>query len=339
MGIIRNLIVGVFCLALLAGFLVVVASSFTALSGKEDIAIHTTSIAVFLCVFLVGFGGIAGGLVHALESEKNHVLLLNGEIADTGASGHMFIGFCGSYVALAVVMVVFGMDIGNALDAPAKVSLLIKYIFYLFAIGVVGGYSGLPIISLVSNAALKKVQEQVDELKKSEELTKENVSELDLKNDLLNRELDDIKLQNVLLKAESLARNEEFTKAIELILNDFLPFNNVDSQKAKAFHWLALCEKRRGCIEKAIDYVNDSIAICKSRLGYFNLACYTWLKDKDPKSVITLLKLASKHADTKSEINRLLKGLQEDPDLGTLRELELSEINEIIQELELRVKS
>ena len=315
MNIFKKLLVGVAILTLLSGYFVIVSNSLFVITSQETLLVNTGIAAVLFIVFLVGFGGICGGLVHALESDRTHHLLFNGKLADTGAYGHMFIGFCGSYVALAVVMLVFGMDLSNALDAPAKISVIVQYMLYLLAIGVVGGYSGLPIISLISNAALKKVQQEVDSLKKHEEQFKE---ELNKQKDKVNS----LNLQNMILKAESYARNEEFSKAIELLEKEYLP---KDSNNAIAYHWLALCEKRRGNIEKAKEYVLRSIDITPSRLGYYNLACYLHLSGVPVQGVVEKLEKAWQYAASESDRKRFWKSLQDDPDLATLRTEDLFE--------------
>lgn len=323
MKVFKKLLVGIFILSILCGFFVIVSNSLLVITSQESFMIEPGVAAVLSLVFLVGFGGICGGLVHALESEKSHQLIFNGKMSDTGAYGHMFIGFCGAYVALAVVMIVFGMDLANALDHPTKISVIVQYMFYLLAIGVIGGYSGLPIISLISNAALKKVQQEVDALKKQEEQFKDEVDSLKAQEKNFELELNTQKdkvgnlyLQNLLLKAESHARNEEFTKAVELLETEFLPR---DDNNPAAYHWLALCEKRRGNVFKAVQHVKKSVELSPSRLGFFNLACYLNLNGEPASKVIENLKLAWQNARTDSDKNRFYKGLQDDEDLASLR--------------------
>lgn len=340
---------GVIGLVFLSGFLVIVTTSIISVNDKQTLLFHGQSITILLVVSLVGFGGLLGGLVHSLETIETHQLMLNGKLADTGAIGHMFIGFCGAYVALAVVMIIFGMDIGVVFGANAQISLVIKYVLYLLAIGIVGGYSGLPIISLISNAALKKVQQQVDELKKSEVQTKldvgainEDSNELKHKVDALTKsenklkiEIKEMELKNVLLTAESHARNEEFTRAIDLLKTKFLPFKEKD---ALAYHWLALCEKRRGQLKEAVEYVKIAINLSPSRLGYFNLACYLQLSGEDDLKVIETLKLAWKYAETLWDKKKLLNGLKGDKDLDSLRNRDLLAFVDLINEIESQMK-
>jgi tetratricopeptide (TPR) repeat protein len=281
---------------------------------------------------LVALGGMFGGFVHALESDKTHLIPVKGTPTDTGAWGHVFIGFCGAFVALAVMLAIFGLDLDKALNSETKLSESTKYMFYLTAIGIVGGYSGLPIISLISNAALKKVQQEVDALKTAEKNTKEEVEQLKTSEKALQEQLSEmskqlndkddtlnkVTLKSILLSAESYAKQEMYSEAIKIIKDEYLP---KDESHSKAYFWLAWCEKRLMHFDKAIEYVRKSIALEPSRLGYYNLACYLNLNGNSQDEVMAALHEAWKHAVTPADKQRFKSCLQNDDDLATVRTL------------------
>ncbi|MGL4936248.1 hypothetical protein, partial [Shewanella sp.] len=66
--------------------------------------------------------GSFGGFVHALESEKTHAMKVpfDGRLADSGIWGHVFIGGCGSIVAVAVMIAIFGLDITAIASNPTS---------------------------------------------------------------------------------------------------------------------------------------------------------------------------------------------------------------------------
>ncbi|MFT4929795.1 MAG: hypothetical protein ACI8WB_005930 [Phenylobacterium sp.] len=129
--------------------------------------IHFAVWPLFLTTVIAG---ACGGFVHALEDNSTHEIKMpfHGQQVDSGVWGHIFIGICGAIVALAVMAAVFGLKLENILAQSDAQSEMLKTAFYVAAISIVGGYSGLPIISVVSNAALKKVQRQVEELETSD---------------------------------------------------------------------------------------------------------------------------------------------------------------------------
>lgn len=284
----------------------------------------------FMIFALVTFGGCLGGFVHALESSDTHKLHVSGIETDTGAWGHVFIGICGGLVALAVILGIFGMDFSSILNSngASQQFIALKYTFYILAIGILGGYSGLPIISLISNAALKKVQEEVEQLKKE---TEKDVKDLKETEDKLTtavtafeiqlksktEELQKVTLQSILLTAESYARSERYSEAIELIRSNYL---TVDDQEHKAYFWLALCEKRSGNLDKAMEYIQKSLSLKKSRIGYFNLACYQALKGYPVDDIISTLKLAWQEACTDFDKKHFKDGLKKDEDFAGLRD-------------------
>lgn len=291
---------------------------------------------VWSILILTIISGAFGGFVHALENDRTHEIKLpfHGKEADSGIWGHVFIGMCGSVVALAVVMAIFNFEI-NPTDAEETLStaIIIKKMFYVSAVGIVGGYSGLPIISMVSNAALKKVQRQVDaletdgaeqkkEIKKlKEEEDQQKLQLFNMSNELTqkNTQLKESQLQITLLTAESHARNERYSDCITLLTDKYLP---QDDKNAKAWMWLAFCEKRLNNIQKAYEYICKSLELEETRLAYFNKACYTFLLGRPEQDVYSCLRLAWQHATNDIDKKRFLAGLLNDKDFNKLREQE-----------------
>ncbi|MCL1059739.1 hypothetical protein L2729_17345 [Shewanella gelidimarina] len=311
-----------------------VAYASTLQTGSGSTSASTLS--VWPIFTTVAFSGALGGLVHALESDSTHQIQVpfNGKLADTGAWGHIFIGFCGAFVAVAIMMAIFGFNIGHALGIKADFAEGLKYFFYLAAVGIIGGYSGLPIIALVSNAALKKVQQEVDQLKISEKVTKETMGKMKLKLREKDEQLISVSLQSILLTAQSLANMGSYNEAILKIEKEYLPSKDDDS---KAYHWLAYCEKRLGNVTKAIEHVTMSIQLKPSRLGYYNLACYMNILDYPKDEVIRTIQNAWKFSDTKLDQEKVLSGLQDDEDFVSLAEQ--SDFKALITQYKLKLGS
>lgn len=317
---------------------------------SPDNVVQQAAFSMWPVFFLVVMTGSFGGFVHALENEKTHEIKspLNGTLTDSGVWGHVFIGICGAIVALAIMIAIFGLSIDPVAISEASATLKLKTAIYIAAIGIIGGYSGLPIISLISNAALKKVQKQVDDLqtsdeKKRQELTKvsgklkavsSKFTNLQEELNTKEQELQDVTLKSSLLSAESHARNGFFQEAIDELLTKYLPEKD---DEPKAYHWLALCEKRLGNYQVALDYVCKSLELEKTRLGYFNLACYKHLLDKPNKEVYDALHSAWSCSTTLLDKKRFVKGLQSDPDLTKLRDNE-KEFKELLLQYENELK-
>lgn len=290
--------------------------------------------------------GACGGFVHALEDNDTHEIKVpfHGKQVDSGVWGHVFIGICGSIVALAVMVALFDLKIENILVVANAQTQMLKTAFYVAAIGIVGGYSGLPIISLVSNAALKKVQRQVEELTSSDVAQQEKLSEVsqeleavsvkhtELQHELAGKEkeLKKVTLQSILLTAERNARNGDYIDAINAINTSYLP---QDSKNPKVYILLALCEKRLGSLDAARSYINASLELKKSSLGYFNLACYTHLLGKPVDGVYEAIRNAWIYSDTMDDKKRLVNGLQTDSDFASLRGTEV-EFDQILKGFE-----
>jgi hypothetical protein len=323
---------------LLLGFSIDAAAIANVDAGAGDLKNSSPFFFVWPLFLTIALAGSFGGFVHALESDKTHIIKIpfHGGLADSGIWGHIFIGICGAFVAIAVVLAIFGFDIEPLVDKSKFGATSIKLMFYIAGISIVGGYSGLPIISLISNAALKKVQRQVEalensDIEKSIELKKVSSDFAAIQAELHAKEseLKEVTAKSVLLTAESHAKNGFFLEAIEIILSEYLPEHSDDP---KAYHWLALCEKRRGNLQSALNYVNKSIALKKSRLAYFNFACYKNLLDFPKSEVYSALRSAWQYADTEMDRKRFLSGLKDDEDLATLRGSD--EFNALIAECE-----
>jgi len=270
-----------------------------------------SAISIWPLITIIAICGGSGGFVQALECENYHEIPLpfNDKKVDSGIFGHIFIGIFGAIVAISLMIGIFGLEIKYVLNANEELAESLKIFFYIAAISVIGGYSGLPIISLVSNAALKKVQHEVDSLKKEGRERQQNM-------DVMKQDSDDIKLENILLKADSYANSRYYAEAIELLEKDYL---SVTKDNYKAYNLLAYCEKHNHNIQKAREYIEQSIKLQPSRVGYFNLACYLTLLDQSKSQVYTAISNSWEIAESVKEKKRLICCLKDDDDFTMIK--------------------
>jgi len=278
----------------------------TAQASSKDIG---TIVSLWPLISIIAICGGSGGFVQALECDDYHEIpILNGKKVNSGVFGHVFIGVFGAIVAISLMIGVFGLELNHVLNVSDNLAESLKTFFYIAAISVIGGYSGLPIISLVSNAALKKVQHEVDSLKKEGKERQERV-------DAIESDSDKIKLENVLLRADSYANGEYYTDAIELLENHYLSVTKGDY---KAYNLLAFCEKRTHNVQKAREYIEKSIKLQPSRVGYFNLACYLALLDQPEAKIYNAISKSWEYAESVEEQKRLITCLEKDKDFITI---------------------
>jgi len=282
----------------------------TAVAGADVGSV--SEFAVWPLFLTLTICGAAGGFVQALECDNYHeipVPFKDGKV-DSGVFGHIFIGVFGAIVALSLMIAIFGLKLSPALEVGQGLSKGLELFFYVSAISVIGGYSGLPIISLVSNAALKKVQNEVETLKKEGKERQESVDDIKL-------EADELRLKNVLLTADTRAGKGYYPGAIELIENDYLTFVDDDYN---AYNLLAYCENHNGDIQKAVEHTHKSIKLQPSRLGYYNLACYMTRLDHPDADIYGIIDKSWQYAESIEEKKRLIKCLQDDEDFNKIKD-------------------
>lgn len=269
-------------------------------------------ISVWPLISIIAICGASGGFVQALECDSYHKIPIpfKDRKVDSGIFGHVFIGIFGAIVAISLMIAIFQLELNPVLEASTDISKSLKLFFYVAAISVIGGYSGLPIISLVSNAALKKVQHEVNSLKKEGQERQESVDEI-------RKDSAKIKLENILLRADSYASGEYYAEAIKLLEDKYL---SEVKDNYKSYNLLAFCEKRNGNLNKAMEYIEKSIKLQPSRLGFYNLACYRTLLNSDKSKVYDAIVKSWKYAESSKEKNRLVSHLQNDPDFTKIKD-------------------
>lgn len=149
--------------------------------GKADISFVLMYLAMLIGFFCIGglwallslllLGGSLGGLAFSLDDDGSHRLRLpwSGHEVDSGVVGHIGVGIAASFVSVAAAIVLLDLDAWSviiftdpirygAVDAEGGV----KSILYTLGVSIVGGYSGLRMISGVSNAMMEKMKKEVD---------------------------------------------------------------------------------------------------------------------------------------------------------------------------------
>lgn len=289
---------------------------------------------IFLTIVLAG---LSGGAIHALDNRSSHSikLTINGNNIDTGLWGHAFIGIFGAFVAVSLIIAVFRLDL-DQLIASKNVGIINIYV-YLTAISVVGGYSGLKVISSLSSAAMNRLEKEVSNIKQITEETTETLETLKSKNTQKDKEILELKVKSFMLEAESHARNNDYEQAIRDIKNNLLPLRD---DMYNAYLLLGLCEKRTGNVKEALINAEKSLSLKKTRIGYFNKICYLTLLNRPIEeindNIDSCIKLIK---DDITELKAFLKQLNRDNDLDKIKtqdgfKTKLKEIEKLIEDNE-----
>jgi len=242
------------------------------------------------CLFgLIIIAGGLGGLVYTLSAPTSHsfrIPFMDKEF-DSGFLGHMLIGICGAFVAIGAAVPVIDLDLTifeQTWDKGHQPNKLIPTVLYVIAIGVIGGFSGLRIISGLSDAMLQKLQSELDEnraktSKLEQELQKNTTED--------KKARDDYKLLegNFLI---TIGRADEGVIHLEEYLSDF-----ANVQNHKAWSWLAMGRKRCLDLPKAIEAIQKAISIDPSVwLYHYNYACYLAIQESPIEDIISEVKKA-----------------------------------------------
>lgn len=267
---------------------------------------------------IILLGGGLGGFAFSLEDSCSHTVRLpwKGQTVDTGFLGHLLVGISGAFVAIAASIAVLELNVwpivGYSIQdlalplftdkatPPEALKLLVKSMVYTVAVSVVGGYSGLRLISGFSSALLQRVEKELQNVK--EDVNKFTKTQKSLE----------------LAKIHILMENGEFEEAIELLQESLAN----DPTQAKAWSWLGRAFRKIDKPEEAIDAAKKAIK-CDNKdwIYQFNLACYFFtIADGFYDEGKVLLKKAGDFA-IKNEANRLkfAQQLRADPDLEKLR--------------------
>ena len=296
---------------------------------------------VWLLATLITLFGALGGIIFSLEAPESHMLCLPSKTGgnwDSGFLGHTLIGIGGAFVAIAGAIPVFdlpiqifetgrdvitntpppnGVDITTNPNHSVPPSLLITTL-YVIGISVLGGYSGLKIISGLSNTMLRKLQKDLDEKTGSlradmVEINNENIKELSNLRIALNKS----SKENTLLKGSYLVSTEDYDQGL-IILDDYI---KSWPEEAKPYMWKGVAYKRQGEVDKAIESAIIAIKLDPQYWLYsYNLACYFSIKDG---KLTSRIKKAIDDAIQKADITdsiRLCEYFKSDPDFNGIRD-------------------
>ncbi|CAH6874729.1 putative TPR_REGION domain-containing protein [Vibrio chagasii] len=208
----------------------------------------------------------------------------------------------------------------------------LELILYMLALGIIGGYSGLRIISGMSDAMIKKLEKEVDDkVKKSTQtLQKENQKIRDsvavsLKKDReLKSELDKQKDSNNLIKAAFLIKTGKAGEGVEILKKQ----REKTPKNDKVIMWLGSGYRQLKKYSDALQCALDAVQLDPEEWAYsYNCACYLSLTEKPEheETIVNHLKDAIRKYknDSKNESNDIIEGLLKedgDKDLNFIRQ-------------------
>lgn len=276
--------------------------------------------------FLVVVAGLLGGFIFTLSTPGSHkfrVPFSENDI-ESGFLGHIVIGIGGAFVALAASVPVFDLQLDifdQVWNSENKPKNLIPVVLYVLAIGIVGGFSGLRIISGVSDAMLKKLQAEIES---NRQYTEEEIKRVrrsvakNYENDReLREELNEAKAHTLLLEGNFLVFSGKPDEGIEKI-KEYLKHHPAN---AKAISWLGMGYKRLEELEKAIECARKAIELKPENWVYhYNLACYQSLLKHKFDSVRESLQKAFEAAIDEDDKAEIIESLTTDDDFENIRE-------------------
>ena len=288
----------------------------------------------FWCLLgLIVASGSLGGIIFSLDSPDSHKLSLP-VIGDcnSGFFGHIVIGVGGAFVAIAASVPVLNLDLSlfDKVWTSLEDLKLLPLTLYIIGISVLGGYSGLRIISGLSHTMLKQLKKEIDEAKISseEKITKlsgriEENTQLDKKR---SKEINKLKIslsrsekERLLLRGAFLVETHDYLDAIA-ILDEYIA---TYPDEPKPLMWKARAQKRRKDIDGAISSTRKAIELRDDYWLYpYNLACYISLKNEGTAAdIIDVLKKSLSLARGE-EVDEFWEYADTDVDLDSLRKTE-----------------
>tara|TARA_R110001599_G_C12275986_1_gene662382 strand:+ start:846 stop:1922 length:1077 start_codon:yes stop_codon:yes gene_type:complete len=297
--------------------------------------------ALWCLVSLIIISGALGGFIYALSAPDSHSfkIPLNDKEYDSGFLGHVIIGIGGAFVAIAAAVLALGLDLTvfeQIWDKTNKPNNLIPTVIYALAVSVVGGYSGLRIISSLSDAMIKKLEHDIVEIKANAESWNEDSK---AKINSLSRQLSE-NYQEDKRREKLLAESDERYQLLngKFLIREGHPkdgsaalekYLSKHPEDAKTWCWLGIGRKKAGELDKAIMAINKAIELEPDDWLYiYNLACYKTLKEQKSALVISLLRRSidlAKDDESRTELMELLKS---DSDFESIRGTE--EFEEIL---------
>lgn len=230
---------------------------------------------------LIMVSGGLGGVIFSLESNDSHKLCIpfKGELKDSGFLGHIFIGIGGAFVAVAGSVPVFDLDLSlyDQVWGEWSTVKLLPSTLYVIGISILGGYSGLRIISGLSNKMLDQLRKEMSEVKSGLEENVMQDQERDKEINELKNSLSDSEKERLLLRGAFLVETSDYADALK-ILNEYICLY---PDEPKPWMWKARAEKRKKDIDAAIKSARKAIELRGDYwLYWYNLACYMSLKDQ-----------------------------------------------------------
>lgn len=287
---------------------------------------------VWSIFFMITLSGIGGGAVYSLENEKSHCLDTppNGNSFNTGYIGHAFIGAIGAFVAAGLALIIFDIDLSIIFDINEnnRGDILETYI-YLTLISTIGGYSGLSIISNLSNAAIKKLRQEINhdlsqsvqEAKERENALKKKLrAESEERMGVVKEENEHLKAQIGMLHASNLLDTGDFKDAYTTIQKEVI---DRGQENARAYLLLAYSANHLGNIAEALELVTKSLKLENSFLGWFNKACYLNKLGNNIETVMEALTRSFEIVqDDGVNLKKFKELLQMDDELDNIRQQE-----------------
>lgn len=194
---------------------------------------------------------------------------------------------------------------------------LVQSIIFTSAISVIGGYSGLRLISGFSTALLKKLNESINDMKNESDAKFTSLNESLNKANLERIKANKVVIDLQLIQAINLADKEEYIDAIDV-------FDNVieaEPTHAKAWGWKARIYRKQRKMEDSLNAISKAISLDPNNWIYhFNKACYLLdFKDNSNVEAIQLIKRAAQCIEQQpSQRARFIESLHSDSDINKI---------------------
>ncbi|TKF45985.1 tetratricopeptide repeat protein [Vibrio lentus] len=211
----------------------------------------------------------------------------------------------------------------------------LEKILFLLSIGILGGYSGLRIISGMSDAMMRKLQSELDKLEKNQserdrqyQKDKKKQQE-DIKS--YEKKIKDLTITTEVQKGIAHYHSENFQQAAEQLKLCTAKY----PEKLSAWAWLASTYRQLGKLDEAIVTVNKAIEISPNHyLPYYNKACYLLLTKSPISDVFASLESALSKLSTLEEKATVKATLLADKDLLSLKDEDTGRWDNLIKSLD-----
>lgn len=301
-----------------------------------SLALEKNPIGIF---GIITISGAIGGVVTSLDTDKYHELSipLTGKILPSGFIGHSFIGVCGAFVGVGAAILFTPLElnvfINNIKDhSTIENSNILKTLIITIALGIIGGFSGLPIISKLSNHALKKIESKVNEhnqqlerqaetqkiqnhkLKNEQEKNKQQQQEILKQQQEIKEARDDLEYNRGMIHIA----NNDYKSALECF--EKIEKSNAYINTPKFWINRAFAAKRTDNVSDAMSFIDKALKIAPNNIyALYNKLCYSCLLGKED---IELLKLYQKvkELNCDPDYTKIMEHIKNDKDLKKLKE-------------------